>query len=137
MLKRILNLVLCLILLGAGLLAPEANGAASKNIQTGRDKVSSSVNDPGTVLSYSGIMSKFPVNEQWMDEQLSKGYTLFQIYTALQQGKENYSKLIEKATPFQGLDDSQNLSFAQSVSNKMTSTEPKALESSTSGRAGD
>ncbi|WP_110930290.1 RHS repeat-associated core domain-containing protein [Paenibacillus bouchesdurhonensis] len=90
--KRILCFVLCLTLVSASLLENVVYGASEQN-NKGTPAVASA---EGNVLTVPGILRQFEVSEDWLDEQLSKGYTLYQIYTALQGGKEGYETAVSR-----------------------------------------
>ncbi|MFD3259968.1 RHS repeat-associated core domain-containing protein [Paenibacillus lentus] len=90
--KRILYFVLCLTLVSASLLENVVYGASEQN-NKGTPAVASA---EGNVLTVPGILRQFEVSEDWLDEQLSKGYTLYQIYTALQGGKEGYETAVSR-----------------------------------------
>ncbi|MGZ7442370.1 polymorphic toxin-type HINT domain-containing protein [Paenibacillus sp. TH7-28] len=90
--KKVMSLMLCLALFTTGLVETAVYGAEKNN----RETAPSSSTAPEEILTVSGIMKKYGVSETWMDEQLSKGYTLYQIYTALKNGKGSYEKAVSR-----------------------------------------
>ncbi|WP_460320156.1 polymorphic toxin-type HINT domain-containing protein [Paenibacillus sp. YSY-4.3] len=79
-------------LISASLLETVVYGASEQGNTSAVEAQSAS----GSVLTVSGILRQFDVSEDWLDEQLSKGYTLYQIYTALQGGKAGYEAAISR-----------------------------------------
>lgn len=93
MFKKVIAIILSLTLISTGLLQTAVFGASAENGKAEQAAVSAA---PENILTVSGIIRQFAVSEAWLDEQLSKGYTLFQIYTALQNGKEGYEAAISQ-----------------------------------------
>lgn len=92
--KRIICFVLCLTLISASLLETVVYGAWEPSNISAVEVESAS----GSILTVSGILRQFDVSEDWLDEQLSKGYTLYQIYTALQGEKRVMRRLFPVMT---------------------------------------
>ncbi|MEF2964805.1 RHS repeat-associated core domain-containing protein [Paenibacillus sp. M1] len=93
MIKRVLSFILTIVLISMGFLETSVYGAREENQKIA--STSSSIAQENT-LTISGIINRFDVDKAWVDEQLSQGYTLYQIYTALQSGKENYEAAISQ-----------------------------------------
>ncbi|AZK44942.1 RHS repeat-associated core domain-containing protein [Paenibacillus lentus] len=99
--KRIICLVLCLTLISVSLLETVVYGASEPSNTSAVEAESAS----GSVLTVSGILRQFDVSEDWLDEQLTKGYTLYQIYTALQGGKAGYEAAISRYDVTRGIEE--------------------------------
>ena len=97
MFKKVIGLVLCLSLISTSLLETVSFGAAAD--RGGTENTTAGSPAPAEFLTVSGIMRQFDVHEDWMDEQLSKGYTLYQIYKALLSGKDGYESAISQFKP--------------------------------------
>ncbi|MCM3040575.1 polymorphic toxin-type HINT domain-containing protein [Paenibacillus motobuensis] len=93
MFKRVVSLILCLTLITTGLLETVAYGAGET---TSNKMPQPNQGDIQKILTISEVMQQFGVSTDWMDEQLSKGYTLYQIYMGLQSGKEDYEKVVSQ-----------------------------------------
>ncbi|MNW41259.1 tRNA3(Ser)-specific nuclease WapA precursor [compost metagenome] len=94
MFKKIMGLVLSLSLICTGMMGSVSFGAGLDERKTG--ELSSDALSLAQILTITDIMRQFGVSENWMDEQLSKGFTLFQIYKALLGGKTNYEATVSQ-----------------------------------------
>ncbi|WP_198524665.1 RHS repeat-associated core domain-containing protein [Paenibacillus phocaensis] len=97
MYKKVMGLVLCLSLMSTSLMEAVSFGAAADRGGTENTTAGSSAS--ADFLTISGMMRQFDLDDDWMDEQLSKGYTLYQIYKALLGGKEGYETAISQFEP--------------------------------------
>ncbi|GIP20642.1 polymorphic toxin-type HINT domain-containing protein [Paenibacillus sp. J22TS3] len=79
MLKRILVTILCLSITFTGL------GTIANAATDGQQALSSNGNRKEEIVTLSRILEKFHKEESWLDQQLAEGYSLYQIYTALDQ----------------------------------------------------
>ncbi|GIO36302.1 hypothetical protein J41TS12_11630 [Paenibacillus antibioticophila] len=93
-----MSLVLSLSILTSGVMQSVsfASGAEIEKLTTNIavDLKSAAASDK--FLTVSGIMNQFQVTEEWLDKQLSQGYTLYEISNALQEGQDHFEKNISR-----------------------------------------
>lgn len=130
MFKKIMGLVLSLSLVCAGMLETVSFGA-----DAGHRNPEKAIVGPASdqFLTVPGIMSQYQVSEEWMDEQLSRGYTLYQIYKALQGGRGGYETAISRYTKERYIEQAEALDSAlgRTERQRMQTTERSSRLSAT------
>lgn len=124
MFKKVIGLVLSISLISTGLLDAVSFGASADHRGTDNSTTASSASTE--FLTVSGIIRQFDVRENWIDEQLSKGYTLYQIYQALLGGKDGYEKAISQFRPAWEIEQAADL-FPTSGQAKESSAQKSSL----------
>lgn len=122
--KKVMGLVLSLSLIGTGMFQTVSFGAGTEQQTTKQMAERNAIQND--ILTISGIMKEFDVSEAWMDEQLSQGYTFYQIYKALQGGKEGYESAIVTDKPVRHIE--QELTRLSSESSLLPDTAPQRSE---------
>lgn len=124
MFKKVIGLVLSISLISTGLLDAVSFGASADHRGTDNSTTASSASTE--FLTVSGIIRQFDVRENWIDEQLSKGYTPYQIYQALLGGKDGYEKAISQFRPAWEIEQAADL-FPTSGQAKESSAQKSSL----------
>lgn len=129
--------MLCLAIMTSGLMqsVSYALGTDIKNVASNSKVDLNSAAASDKFLTVTGIINQFQVTEEWLDKQLSEGYTLYEISTALQEGKEHFEKNISRYKQVRQIDqqtlNEPSVSFIQSAVNPSaiaTSYDQTALE---------
>lgn len=125
MFKKWISLVLSLIIVSTsvfGSVTYAEDGYQSVSNQ------SIAKNEQMNYLTFDAVMQKYNVSEDWVNEEVSKGYSLYQIYSALKEGgQEQYSAQISKFNPFEAIEQDHANSLIQDKKTYSHSTQSFSL----------